>query len=407
MSNKQIDCLLNWLEFSLIEKHYLHLSTDPANNNDLSTARCFMLNALIDVFYRLVKSNHANWRLPVTAPTNPTTDDDNLLVLALSPTTQSPTDFTQNLKRLAQFTSLLLNNLSAVRLRSSAPIRPAASLSQTLQKLSQIKGYLEPYTLTLDTPTPAETCLLNQTAADLALVSCFYHKLAFLNRLIDHFKKTYEKYMNLYFLKQHYYFNNHNSHQASSTGQVNKITNDYLNATVTTLNILNNIVRDVQSPPTADLTLNLAKYSFNASRQFSAKRYLGHLISRNVLHTCLQLIDKLSDYLLFYSAFTRTLNRDQLGKFLSLVEPALRLCNTLLKNLVRSDKFTDTTPLNILFRFNDAFNYCIVASLAHTSTGLLEQQASLVHAHLVEICIIYTTNPKGRIKGVSLKQQWI
>ncbi len=292
MSNRQIDCLLNWLEFSLIEKHYAQLLADPLTNNQLDTARCFMLNALIDIFFILVKSNQANWRLPETTPLS-NARNENLLILTFS-TSRSPTDYTQNLKRLTQYVSLLLSNLSVVSLRSPLLSKTVTSLNQALYKLIFIKDCIEPYSYMYDSPTTLLTSHSDLNAANLASVSSFYYKLDFLNRLIDHFKKTYEKNMNLYLLKQHYYLN-------CTSEKLKKITNNYLNSTIITLNIFNNIIRDVQSPPTSDLTLNLAKYSFNSSRQYKAKRYLGHLIGRNILQLCLKFLDKLNDYLIFYS----------------------------------------------------------------------------------------------------------
>jgi hypothetical protein len=82
---------------------------------------------------------------------------------------------------------------------------------------------------------------------------------------------------------------------------VAKITSDYLQPTITLLNLFNNTIRDTEPASSSDLTANLVKFALNADVHFKAKRYLGHLISRNVHGVCLNLLDKLSDMMLFYS----------------------------------------------------------------------------------------------------------
>lgn len=166
----------------------------------------------------------------------------------------------------------------------------------------------------------------------------------------------------------------------------------------------------MQPPKTADLTLNLAKYSLDARIQFKAKRYLGHLISRNVLQTLLCLIEKLNDCLIFYtnvpnSKFsTRKLNSTQIDSIVSLIEPAALLVKSIIKSLIRNEKFKDVTPLEIMFRFNAVFCHCILFSLneMRDKDQVMIQRADLIRKSVIEICILYAGKSIRRFEIINL-----
>lgn len=203
MSNNQLDCLLNWLEFSIIEKHYLQLKNTESNTL-VETTRCYMLNALIDVFHILCRSNQHNWGLC----DNSNTEDqlnDNILILTLSTTERDHRliDYKQNLKRLSQYASLLVNNLSAIRLRAATKTGHA-DLTEVIYKLKTIRSYIEPFVVMSEGQATDDTNDEISLAKNLAACSSFYYKIDFLNRIIEFVKKSYEKNLNMFFLKQYY-----------------------------------------------------------------------------------------------------------------------------------------------------------------------------------------------------------
>lgn len=387
------------MEFSIIEKHFLQVQeqdkSEPETdaNEDLNNIRCYMLNSLVEIFHVLCKSNHLNWRLPQQQQQQVDRTDlnENLLILNLNPLKKSGKDVNQNLRRLAQYSSLLINSLTTLRIKSSAT-KSEDTLGQLIYKLKSIKSFIEPFTVMSDLKA-------NETVRSLAMSSSFYCQLSFLNQAIDFFKKTYDKNLNLFFLKQYYlsYLTISNSQNLAMITP--KITSDYLNPTITVLNLFNNIIQDMSPLATSDLTTNLVKYALNADVHFRAKRLLGHLIGRNVHGMCLGLLDKLSDYLLFYSdsteksAFsTRCLSNQQIELLVNVIEPGIRLIRTILKSLMRTHKFKDTSALGILFRFSGAFDHCVRFSLkkAQPQLGRLQERANAVHKLLLEIFILFT-----------------
>lgn len=139
------------------------------------------------------------------------------------------------------------------------------------------------------------------------------------------------------------------------------------------------------------------KYSFDSPVNFKAKRYLGHLISRNFIHTGLNFINKLTDYLLFYSDMTEStfssqnLNETQINLILSIVEPCINIVRVMLKSLIKNQKFEDITPLSKLFKFYGVFSYCSNASLENVSHNyLVKRRIDSLNKKIVDICISYT-----------------
>ena len=431
MSNKYIDCLLNWLEFVIVEKYHLEEEEDVSSNT-----RCYMLNCLVEIFYLLTRSNKSNWRLPAVSSGLDMADNCEL-ILTLDGPEAGLADYGFNLKRLNQYCSLLINSLSPVRVKSFG--KPSNTLSDLIFKLKTVKAFMEPYSIILSQTKPE---LNNQQviANNMANMSSFYVQLNSLNGLIDLFKKSLDKNLNLFFLKQYYLgldraFTRH------------KITIDYLNSSITILNIVYNLVDwrpsdelnnlkwlkvvkwrrlNSDSPEFLSASLSLLKYSFDSSQQFKAKRFLGHLISRNFMQSCLNLLNKLNDYLIFYSkpnkllnqasnptgsdlfsAFsTRSLKPEQVSLLIELVEPCVKLIEILMKTLInlRRPHFTDLTALSVLFRFYAVFNYCVQYSLSNSQTTTsLNERADLFNKTLLDIFVGFTQTSNPELNRTLIK----
>jgi len=408
MSNKYIFNLLNWLELMIVEKHF-NSYINYSNSLEKNSIRCYFINSLIEIFYILCKSNK-RWNLPYfinesTTTTTANQSEPSSLILIINNKANEETlnDYRLCLKRLNQYSSLLINSLSSIRIKSYQEQTTISmcnnSLNTLIYKLKVIKSCIEPICIT----TSSFSLTDNKIASNLANMSSYYYKISYLNTFIDLFKRTIDKNLSLYFLKQ--YYNNstidHSSSIESDKCTKKKITMDFLNSNITILSLLKNMVTfqsveinlfdlfhksKTNGSFNIDLhvtSLNLVKYSLDLNEKFNSKRYLGHLISRNFLLICLNLLSKLSDYLLFYSKSekyqideanthtpksgftTLSLDLEQFNMIISLVDPTIHLIRTILCKIIkiRNENFTDMSPLPILFRFNAAFNYCLQTSL--------------------------------------------
>ncbi len=403
MSNKYVFCLLNWLELTIVEEHFNELIAKKDESTTLNSIRCYILNSLTEIFYILCKTNK-NWNLPYF--TNDPYAESIILTLNKKDEEFILNDYCLCLKRLNQYVCLFLNSLSSIRIKSQSetnlPAMNSNTITNLIYKLKIIKSCIEPIILTRSstnlTNQKASFTENNKLATSLANMSGYYFKINYLNSFIDLFRRTIDKNLNLYFLKQYHTYLI-GADTSSDTGlNRRKITNEFLNSNITILNILKNlcIFKSIEinlfdlfqkSKPNSfslfntDLhvaSLKLAKYSLDLNEQFNSKRYLGHLISRNFLIICLNFLNKLSDYLLYYakpsingnsvsSAFsTQSLDLEQFNMIISLVDPVVHLIKTILSKLIRirGESFTDTSALPILFRFSGIFNFCIQQSLS-------------------------------------------
>ena len=140
------------------------------------------------------------------------------------------------------------------------------------------------------------------------------------------------------------------------------------------------MIKEVDLSTSTNLTLNLMKYSFDSPDNFKARRYLGNLISRNFLQTGLNFINKLTDYLLFYSDMltessfsSRNLNSTHINLLLDVIEPCVNIIRVMLKNLIKNQKFEDITPLNKLFKFFGVSSNFFNGSLESNANGCQEK----------------------------------
>ena len=321
---------------------------------------------------------------------------------------QELNDYRLNIKRLNQYSSLLINSLSSIWIKSD---QMNQSLNNLIYKLKVIKSCIEPIHLTLISFNTTAKLMENKLASSLANTSGYYYKINYLNSFVDLFKRTIDKNLSLFFLKQYYNCLDYDSIADESKLIRKKINIDYLNSNITILTILSNLVTfqsvDINlfdlfhgaksSTFNTNLhlvNLNLAKYSLDLNENFNSKRYLGHLISRNFLSICLNLISKLTDYLKFYSKSnqllqttisstfsTQTLDLEQLNLIIALTEPTIHLIRALLCKIIkiRNENFTDLTPLTILFRFNGIFSFCCQKSLNNLETKL--QKTTLIKSN--------------------------
>ena len=112
-----------------------------------------------------------------------------------------------------------------------------------------------------------------------------------------------------------------------------------------------------------------ALQSLDQNSKMNSRRFLGNLISRNLLQTNLGLVAKLSDYLMFFTRRSLASKAEffaspaQFNLLLSLIEPSLFLINLMLSAIIkaRGEYFKDTSALPVLFRFYAVFNYSVQA----------------------------------------------
>lgn len=186
-----------------VDKYFEHLleqnSIVNAQRQAYDNVRCYILNTLVDIFFLFCKYNQKNWQLPQSGRAS---QDEMNLTLKLNKST-SENDFKSNLHRLNKYSSILVNNLSALRVKSlnKSPL----NLAQMIYKLKTIKNYIEVFVSVTHKPVVVVSHEF-ALASHVAHLTSFYCKLDYMNKVIDFFEKTSEKNLNLFFLKN-YYFN--------------------------------------------------------------------------------------------------------------------------------------------------------------------------------------------------------
>ena len=117
-------CFLASNIFSCVEKHYSQIADQESPGEgeeaqELSTIRCYTLTTLVALFHTLCKANHSNWSLP----SHPHSCDPTEALVPSRLAEPSPlkrrVDVKQNLKRLGQLSSLLINSLAALRCKGN------------------------------------------------------------------------------------------------------------------------------------------------------------------------------------------------------------------------------------------------------------------------------------------------
>ena len=200
MSNKYVDCLLNWFECFISDPNYEKLISsicedDENEINLLNGVRCHMLNSLTDIFFVICKLNK-NWTLPCLNLKRDIENDHFMI---------KNRDFELNALRLNKYTSFLLNNLLKTKLKPS--IQSNQSYFIQIEKLKSIKTFIEPIVIHVSclnaSTIMSDSLIKNILAKDLSEHS---YKINFLNNLIDLFRINIERNLNLFFLKHH--FNN-------------------------------------------------------------------------------------------------------------------------------------------------------------------------------------------------------
>jgi hypothetical protein len=200
MSNKYVDCLLNWLECFVGDTNYEKVISNLGEIEDyecdlINGTRCHIINSLTDIFFVLCKLNK-NWTLPCLSLMRDVENDYFM---------KKNRDYDLNVLRLNKYISSLLNSLVSTRLKPSTQTNQSYFIQ--IEKIKSIKTFIEPCVLHVNCLNASKimsgSLVKNILAKDLAK---YNYKINYLNNLIDLFRINIEKNLNLFFLK--HYFNN-------------------------------------------------------------------------------------------------------------------------------------------------------------------------------------------------------